>query len=290
MLNKPNKIAGLAAGLMIAATPAAGKGMLEQAYSDAWKDAKSVQYAEPTPRELSAAQRLFVRLLRGESAQAIASEAHAMGWEVHSHIIGPATWSIMSEKSDQRKGRGLFAFSSRGRHALQAPHVPSDGLTGQILLKYARDGLPRALAWNTVPRKTADLAHLDATYLIAFSQAFAQVHPSEKILQLHGFDGDKRRSNAAAESEAIISAGHKNPSSELKHAVQCMKRKVEEETRLYGVDVQELGGTTNSIVRAMRRSGYEGFVHVELAMSLREDLAENSGQRRAMFECLGGTQ
>jgi len=291
MSSKRKFEAAVVAGMMFAACPAwaGGEQSLDKLYTDAWKDAKAVAYVAPASGELAAMQRLFARLLKGEPASAVATELRMLGWNVYAQSAGGVTWTVVTEARNQRRGRGLYAFSSGGRHAMQAPHVPSDELTGRILLRYADDGLPRALAWNTVPRKTADLAHLDGTYLIAFSRAFAQVYPSEKIVQLHGFDTRRRHSAAGAQSSAIVSAAHSHPPFQLKSAVRCMQQKIEKHTRLYGVDVRELGGTTNSVARALRTEGYEGFIHVELDLSLREQLADMPARRAALLDCLGGS-
>ncbi len=294
MTNKRKLAMAFAAGMAVAACPvvpslASGGTTLAKVYSRAWKDAKSVDYVVPSADELATMQQLFVRLLKGEPVKAMASDMQALGWAVFTESAGGVTWTIVAEAENQRRGRGLYAFSNAGRHALEAPHVPSDELTGQILLRYAEDGLPRALAWNTVPRKTADLAHLNGTYLIAFSRAFAQVYPSEKILQLHGFDAQRRRSVAGAQSSAIISAARHDPPPELKSAVKCMQQEIEKNTRLYGVDVHELGAMTNDVARALRNEGYRGFIHIEMDMSLREQLVDVPAKRQALLNCLGGT-
>jgi len=278
------------------------KTVLDKAYSSAWKGARAVSYVVPSAAELKTMQRLFVRLLKGEPASRMATDLRALGWTVSTEKTGDLTWTIVAEAGDQRQGRGLYAFSNKGRHAMQAPHVPSDKLTGQILLRYAEDAQdaqhaenaddvsPRALAWNTVPRRTADLADLDESYLIAFSRAFAQVYPAQKIFQLHGFDVKRRRSAVAAQSSVIVSSSHRNPPQQLKSAVHCMQQKIEKRTRLYGVDVSELGGTQNSVAHALRKEAYHGFVHVEMDLPLRERLADEPAQRRKLLACLGSEQ
>ncbi|MEO5696026.1 MAG: hypothetical protein ABIQ60_02695 [Burkholderiaceae bacterium] len=261
--------------------------VLADAYAQAWSPTRPTEFGAPSAEELAATRELFVRLLRGEGAAALERQARLGGWTLRTGNQAGGTITVVSEPPTTARGRGLYAFFSRGRHALQAPHVPTDGLTGEILLRFSADGLPRALAWNTVPRSSADLAHLENTDFVRFALAFAEVHPGEKIMQLHGFDTARRKSAAAAESGAIVSAAHANPSRELRLAVQCLRGKLEPSTSLYGVDVRELGGTTNSIGRALRAAGHDNFIHVEMALALRKRLMADAGQRSAWFSCLG---
>jgi predicted protein tyrosine phosphatase len=141
-----------------------------------------------------------------------------------------------------------------------------------------------------VPRNVADLTHLDRTYLIAFSLAFAQAYPREMIVQLHGYNAGRRRTVAATDSGAIVSAGHNRPSAQLAAAVHCMRQQVEPQTRLFGVDVRELGATTNTVAQALRAIRYDLFVHVEMALPLRERLLADGAQRRALLNCLGAAR
>ena len=262
--------------------------LLNQAYSQVWKESARTRFVPPQLSELEATEDLFVRLLQGQDAASLGTLAHKGGWMLRSERSADRSVVVVSELPTGRRGRGLYAFFDRGRHALQAPHVPSDKLTGEILLRYGDDSLPRALAWNSVPRSVADLAHLDGTDFIAFSRAFARVNPGEKIMQFHGFDSNRRKTNAAADSAAIVSAGHSQPTRELRDAVHCMNLKLDSATRLYGVDVKELGGTTNSVVHALRAMGYEHFIHLELNLSLREQLLADAKKRKALFGCLVG--
>lgn len=279
-----------AASVAGGASAAASDGLIAEAFETVWKRASAVSYQTPSANDADAAVLLFERLLKGERGDALNRQAAQLGWEMRSDKRAGADWTVLVEPASARAGRGMYAFSTKGRHALQAPHVPSDGLTGDILLRFAGDGLPRALAWNTVHRKQADVAHLDNTYFTAFALAYAKVYPQEKILQLHGFDSDRRKSGAGADSAAIISATTDRPPPALREAVSCLKNRVTENTRLYGVDVRELGGTTNSGAKALRQAGYAGFVHIELDRALRERLAGDTAARQAFFACLGGPE
>lgn len=271
------------------ASAAPAEGLVPMAFAAVWKKASTVSYQAPSANDAEAAKGLFERLIKGERGDALRREAAQLGWEMRSEKKAGIDWTVLVEPASERAGRGMYAFSDKGRHALQAPHVPSDGLTGDILVRFAGDGLPRALAWNTVHRKEADLAHLDYTYFNAFALAYAKAFPNEKILQLHGFDSDRRKSGAGADSAAIVSATTDRPSAAFREAVSCLKKRVAENTRLYGVDVRELGGTTNSGAKSLRQAGYAGFIHIELDRDLRERLLSVAADRQAFFECLGGS-
>lgn len=281
-------LAAMFASLIPTVAMSSSEQLLNQAFSQVWKGAAQTRYDPPQAAELEATEDLFARLLQGQDAALLGTLASKGGWALRSERRAGRSVVVVSELPTGRRGRGLYAFYDQGRHALQAPHVPSDKLTGEILLRYGDDALPRALAWNSVPRGVADLAHLDGTDFIAFSRAFARVNPGEKIMQFHGFDSNRRKTNAAAESAAIVSAGHSSPTRELRDAVRCMSAKVDPATRLYGVDVKELGGTTNSVGHALREMGYEHFIHLEINLSLREQLLGDANKRKAIFGCLGG--
>ena len=265
-------------------------GLVPASYAQAWRRGEANEYRAPSAEELSRTRAAFERLFRGDLDGPAASELQSMGWSVRTENAQGRRWTVVAEAEGQRRGRGLYAFSDRGRHALQAPHVPSDGLTGDILLRYAEGEGPRALAWNTLPRTQVDLAHVARSHFSEFSQAFAAAHPDELIVQVHGFDAGQRHSRAGAQSAAIVSSGTRRPSAGLQSAVTCLKERFDPLTRLYGQDVDELGATTNSIARALRERGFGGFVHLELDLPLRKALVQDAPRRRSLFDCLSLAQ
>ena len=261
-------------------------GLVPASYAQAWRSGEAGEYRAPSVEELARTRIAFARLFRGEPDGLAASELRSMGWTVRTESVHGRRWTVGAEAEGQRRGRGLYAFSDRGRHALQAPHVPSDALTGDILVRYAADGGPRALAWNTLPRTKVDLAHVARSHFSEFAQAFAAVHPDELVVQLHGFDAGRRQSRAGAESAAIVSSGTRQASAGLRAAVSCLKERFDPLTRLYGQEVDELGATTNSIARALRDGGFNGFVHLELDLPSRKALVRDGTRRRMVFDCL----
>ncbi len=263
--------------------------VMREAYKRTWSDVREVRYAEPSDDpEWRTTQSLMEALLRGERSPALQEQAKALGWRLRRGVDGGRAWSVLEELPERRSGRGLYAFSDDGgRHAIEAPHVPSDLHTGEIAVSIGQESKPRAIAWNSVHRREADLPQLRNSAMHAFSRAFAAHFAQERIVQLHGFDA--KRSDRAGDSErgAILSSTQRTPSAEFRALADCMRRNVEPGTRLFGDDADELGGTRNQIARELIASGFRGFVHLEMGLALRESLRNDADRRRALLDCIG---
>lgn len=263
--------------------------VLRQSFRSAWRDAGQVRYAVPgDDLDWRATQALMERLLDGERSREIEARATELGWRLRRGRSGEARWTVMEELPDRRGGRGLYAFAdSAGQHAIQAPHVPSDLHTGEIAVAMGEQARPRAIAWNTVPRREADLPHLENSAMHAFSRAFALRFPQQRIIQLHGFDADRGDRADDKDRDAIVSSSGRPPSPDARAIADCMRRTVEPGTRLFGVDADRLGGTRNRIARELVASGFRGFVHLEMGLDLRKSLREDAQRRGALLACLG---
>lgn len=249
-------------------------------------------YVEPSRSELFRIEKLFVRLLDGRRDDQTRAVAEAMELEWMEPGCGML---VLRERNGARRGRGVYAFREGGATtALQAPHSRSDRSTGRIAARLMQNGAYAAAAWNSLPRRAkdgapgsgADLAHLDATWLVAFSRAFARVHPEGRIVQLHGYSAAKRRTRQARALDAIVSAGHVRPNLAATDIAHCLQDRGVAATGLYPIDVRELGGTTNRVGHALRVAGFFGFVHLEMSRSLRGDLLEQPDRHGAFSDCL----
>ncbi|TFZ05032.1 hypothetical protein [Ramlibacter rhizophilus] len=266
--------------------------MLRQSFREAWKDAGAVRYDVPGgDAELRATQALMDRLLQGDRSREVDERAAELGWRLRRGQAGKGRWTVLEELPGRRSGRGLYAFADEGgQHAIQAPHVPSDLHTGEIAVAMGEQAQPRAIAWNTVPRREADLPHLHDSALHAFSRAFASRFPQQRIIQLHGFDADRDDRAGDKAQEAIVSSAARPPSPAARAVADCMRSGVEPATRLFGVDAQRLGGTRNRIARELAASGFHGFVHLEMGLDLRRSLRDDARRRGALLTCLGVPQ
>jgi hypothetical protein len=268
-----------------------GQSVLARSLRNAWAGADRASHAGAEAAGDSGWARteaLFARLLQADRSASLREEARSLGWTLRRGRVGENDWTVLQEAADRRMGRGLYAFSAAGHHAIQAPHVPTDLHTGEIALAIAEDGAPRAVAWNTVPRREADLVHLPDSVMHAFSRAFANAFPRERIFQLHGYHTGEDRPELPA--GAIVSASRERPGHTARSVAACMRHGVEPETGVYGIDTDALGGERNRIARELRKSGYQRFIHLEMSLPLREALLADASLRRALLDCLEGSR
>lgn len=250
--------------------------------------------------ELRAAQSLFERALRGEdlASPALAAAWAALGFDWFALRDRDIRWWVAREQSGHCRGRGFYAFNARADSdtVLQAPHRFKDTGTGIIALRLAESGAYRAVAWNTAARLieadgesySADMAHRWDGYFMAFTQAFAAALPEARLVQLHGFATDKRRSPQAATADLIVSAGSRSPTAAARAVADCLRPVFPDAVRLYPYEVAELGATTNLQGKLLRSLGHSGFVHLELGGGLRARLQDDAGLRAKLCRCLAG--
>lgn len=194
----------------------------------------------------------------------------------------------LQELPTAKYGRGFFAVNRRsGKNwLLQAPHADSDLYTGKIASRLFLDGAFKAAQWNTVKRDISDMAHTPNTYWQAFTLAFAEQYPDGKIIQIHGFDQAVRKSAAGETSDMILSAGHEQTPLWIQQTAVCLKNAFPTRVSLYPVDIQELGGTTNVQGQLLRSLKHEGFLHIEMSKTLREELLNKLESRKLLLNCL----
>ncbi len=235
---------------------------------------------------LLATKRVFTALLNGEEPSA--DDLHAAGFETTA--AGP--FRALVDRHDAPAGRGLFVVRSDGDPLmLSIPHQFKDLKTGELGAQLMEEMPFGAAAFNSAPRDLAtnsDVAHADNTHFNAAHLAFASQTPSPRIVQLHGFAREKRRTPEGRLAEIIISSGTERPAPEAVAIRECLRRGGVA-ARLYGVDVGELGGTKNRNLLALLGAGHRPgtFIHVEISRRMRETLTNNKDARWFFGTCLG---
>ncbi len=257
--------------------------------------------------ELKRAEALFTDLLRGGAKAASGAsnrDGHQAAWLrlgfVLSHrVLGGQAWQVLAERPGSCRGQGLYLIKAGAAHPfmIQAPHRYHDLHTGDLAGDFARAGLADVIAWNSVARSTrgeddegsADLAHREDHLLQALTRAYAEVEPRARVVQLHGFSRAKRKTDAAASADVILSPGARYESPGLAPMAACLRQLYPHGLRLYPREVHELGGTRNAQGRALRSRGHTGFVHLELSREARRDLSREAGLRDRFMHCVAGT-
>lgn len=259
-----------------------------------FRESQGRDYQPPSSDELRQAEQLFQRAFAGRIE---ATEWAALGFQVERVTENDRVFMVIREQPNQRRGHGFYTFAAPMTDApiLQAPHALSDQHTGVIALHLFAEGRFAAGAWSTAPRRyqddedqtvDADMAHQPDSYFIAFSRAAALARPARALLQLHGFATHKRKTEAGRAAGVIVSAGQRQPTPAAEQIARCLAEKLTTPVLLYPQDVRELGALTNQVGKALRTLGHSGFVHIELAQPVREQLRADAELRQRFGACL----
>ncbi len=256
-------------------------------------------FVVPDAAEARNAQAMFGAALAGarlgQTPPQLGSEAKHLGL-VAARVEAPDGLAL-TEPEENCAGRGAYLLRRGGDVspvALVAPHRGADRYTGtivQLLMAEYRFG---AAAWNSAPRRASaacahagDVAREPTHYITAFSLAFAHQYPRGRIVQIHGFEGKNRQSSDAGMADFILSDGTSNPPPILREVAACLIREFpDHQVRVFGIDSDELGATTNRQGRALRSAGFAGFTHVEISPGMREQLVGDRAARARFAACL----
>jgi hypothetical protein len=253
-------------------------------------------YQAVSIEEMSSAEALFEKVLQGDISTELQNLWKKLGYEMIVSVNPKGNTIVLKELNDYKFGRGLYwvNLALPKQYALETPHIPSDQLTREISFQLIAEGKFFAAAWNTVRRSydedgqviDADMAHLKKSYLMAFSRALAKQFPEGKIIQLHGFSDNKRKTETGNVADMIVSSSSENPSSWVLKYASCMKDLSSHLIFVYPNEITELGGTTNSIALDLQGKGYFGFVHIEMSKEFRGDMVSSKVLRNSFLACM----
>ena len=256
------------------------------------KTPKIHMYHSPSAVQLEQAKLLFSWLMTQQSINKAKALASDLNWHWRDH----KTFIALQDK--QKLGWGEYRFSKKNHNAiaLQAPHRYHDKHTGVIAKKLFTKGAVSSIALNSLPRYSnseeknnlADLARLPHSFHTAYARAFAATFPQGKLIQLHGFNGQKRVSTLAQQAHIILSTGSTSRSEYLLQLQTC-QNKYGWKSVSYPHQVAELGATKNSIGILMRRLGHNGFTHIELNLPTRKELTTLNTKLTQFSDCLLGS-
>lgn len=227
------------------------------------------------------------------------AEAHLLrsaGFEADNVPEAPGA-TLLVEPEGDCAGRGTYWLREAGAPiALTAPHRGSDRHTGALAAALFMETGARGAGWNSAPRRASetcanalDLAREEKHPFTAFASALAAEHPHGLVVQLHGFDGDRRESLPASEAAMILSDGTNAPSDRLLDLADCLSLAfAPREVLVYPHQTGELGALTNAQGRLLRAEGFGGFVHLEISADMRDALVADEALRDKLGECLVG--
>lgn len=215
-------------------------------------------------------------------------------------VIKPqATGSILllTEREGRVEGKGRYLLRV-GAHAgalLEAPHSTDDLFTGDIVQQIFLDHPFAGAGFNSLSRWSVDqdadfgdLARRDDSALIAFGAAFLSKQPGGAVVQIHGFDSEKRGEPSFADADIVVSDGTATPSPRTRAYRDCLDGLLPGRVLVYPDDTRELGATLNATGRFVREAG-GSFLHLELSLGLRGRLRSDPALSSRFAACLLGS-
>ena len=106
------------------------------------------------------------------------------------------------------------------------------------------------------------------------------------MLQLHGFDAESRGVDGPS---VVLSDATRSPAQWVEAAADCLGEALARRTALYPRDANELGGTSNAQAKLLRALGSRSFLHLELSLELRAELAREPALRKQVLLCIPET-
>ncbi|BDF93593.1 MULTISPECIES: hypothetical protein [Pseudoalteromonas] len=170
-----------------------------------------------------------------------------------------------------------------------APHRFYDKHTYDIAITLLGDC--QVFLANTVHRNTnaqdgqkSDLGKHRYSVTNAFIESYASTVDKVMIYQIHGFDAKKRRTKQGRSSDVIISQGSRPATAKLQYISQCLKEKLQLTSRVYPLEVTELGGTKNILNQIAPKNSE--FFHIELSSTVRTQLMQQPNLMSQFKTCI----
>jgi hypothetical protein len=216
------------------------------------------------------------------------------GFDVVIETQGSGPTLLLTERGGRVEGKGRYQLRM-GTHAgvlLEAPHSTDDLFTGDIVRQLVLDHPFAGAGFNSLSRWSVDrdagfgdLARRADSALIAFGAAFLSEHPGGTVVQIHGFDSEKRGEASFAQADIVVSDGTPAPNPQTLAYRRCLGRLLPGRVLLYPDETRELGATRNATGRSAREAGGR-FLHLELSLDLRGRLRGDSALRGRFAACL----
>lgn len=266
----------------------------------AWREARDgAQWRSPTMEERRVLRSTMGELLEGApscSPERIAEADERLRRVDLSATYHPADGGgiVIVQEVVERRGSGVYAVRCGDARpvAWQAPHAFFDLRTESIARSLFVETGARLGMWSTIhryralpgedradPVHPADVTREAGSLFQAATVGAAVGDPSLRFVQIHGFAADAR------ELDVILSSGDPMRPPALDPALLIPRFG---RVGVYAVDTETLGATRNVQGRALRTVGPGRFLHVELALPVRDVLTADAEARRTLAEALLG--
>lgn len=265
-------------------------------------DWRSRHVSEPLFRPLSAEARpeyvnLFRKVWQRRASSISAEMWQSTGFDASRTVDYVNSYLELSEQRGGQNGLGSYLLRSSLHDwvLLEAPHSDDDLYTGRIVRNLFLTGYFAGAGFNSLSRwsvdrqaRYGDFARREDTAFAAFAVAFLAEHPGGTVVQIHGFDAEKRGEASFADADIVVSDGT-DATGPRTHAFRdCLDRLLPGRVLLYPEDTRELGGTRNATGQIVRQGGGY-FLHLELSLNLRSRLRRDSALTDGFSACLDGT-
>ncbi len=260
----------------------------------------------PSAAELTLAEKLFQRVFVGENNSELRQQWESLGFELVEKTgeTGPLLIVREHDKGTKKyEGKGFFVFSTdqESLTVLQVPHSFHDAETEVIALKLVAKNNFRAAAWNTAPAELPVHSPLSADsrtpsvrdYMLAFTRALMAVEVDSYVVQLHSFEKNEVYTSNAAHADIILSGYSDKSSKAIGWLGRCLKKELDYKVRIFPFEVQEmgagenvLGANYNAVGELMQAEGSQGFVHLVMGGTFREELQSYPKVQEKMLTCL----
>jgi hypothetical protein len=281
---------------------------VEQASRMLWPDEVSAAYRPPTEEQRRALGQLIGTLWAGVlpgPADELAELAERAGMVLELWTIASRPTWVVREPATEPHGLGIYLIHAaalpRDRTILlEAPHVYFDMQTQSVAadMFWAADARPEihGLFTSSTHRfqregkrkkrrfNPADVAH-NAEHPFQTATSAVIARGPVVVIQLHGFDGDRRDATV----HAIVSAARPEGSTKESSSVAtALAATLGAAVARFPEDTASLGGLDNVQGRLIAATPSAQFVHVELELALRTRLRGTLAARwaRALVDAL----
>jgi hypothetical protein len=244
-------------------------------------------YERPSDRQTRRLADAY-RALRAGKLERAASIAGPLGFKVVRYLDRPTRRKLvlLVERSSRLRGWGLYAHSPRSGSKLivEIAHPKADIKSEKVgvetfRLADAADLFMAGAHRYAAGDESSDVAHNRRTVFHAVHRA--ALASGVIVFQPHGFDAEARTSQFG---EIVVSSGE--VPTEIAGSLAEKLSAKGYDTCLYSPGhCEELGGTTNVEGQSTRTAG-QRFIHLELALPLRERRAERKQIVAAVVQAL----